>query len=73
MGSCVVNYAFRSVLDQEFHQLQSFVDLPPFFGGLFSKALVYHGHDLVEELAVVALRKRGTLVRWRTAWTGMTD
>jgi hypothetical protein len=35
--------------------LKGFVDLAPFFGGLFGEALVDHGHDFVEELTGVLL------------------
>ena len=65
--SRVIDDAFRSVLDQKFEELKRllqsatwrlvssgpsyFVYLPPFLGRLLGKALVHHGHDLVELLA----------------------
>jgi hypothetical protein len=51
VGSRIVNHSLGAVLDQEFEELEGFVDLSPFLGGLFGKALVDHGHDFVEELA----------------------
>ena len=52
VGSRIVDNTFTAVLDQEFEELESFVDLAPFFGRLLGEALVDHRHDLVESLAV---------------------
>lgn len=48
----IINNPLTPVLDQEFQQLQRFVDLSPFFRGFLGETFVNHGHDFVEELVV---------------------
>ena len=57
MGAGVVDDSLGAVLDEEFHELERFVDLSPFFCGLFGEAFVDHWHDFVEELAVSYVSK----------------
>lgn len=58
MGACIVDYTLGAVLDEEFEELEGFVDLAPFFGRFLGEAFVDHRHDFVEALTV-----GGVLVR----------
>lgn len=71
MGSSIVDNTFGTMLDEVFEQLESLVDLPPFFGGLFCESPIDHGHDLVECLTgwswLARQLKNG--VQWRGSLT----
>lgn len=80
MGSHIVDDSLGAVLDQELEQLKSLsyfrhvpkgvvvethlVDLSPFLGGLFCKAFVDHGHNLVEDLTAAWLDIETGLYRY---------
>lgn len=50
MATGIVDNSLGSVLDQEFEQLEGFVDLTPLLGRLLGEAAVDHGHDFVQSL-----------------------
>ena len=48
MRSCVVDDSLGTILDEEFEEDESFVDLSPLTRFLFGESRIERGHDFVE-------------------------